>query len=65
MDPGFNLTILPNFGEFVSSPKGYLVQDNMIKCVQEILIPYVLQIREEINQKDHPVILFFDNLYQH
>lgn len=65
MDPDFNSTFLPNFGEFVSSPKGYLVQDNMIKWVQEILIPYVLQIREEINQKDHPVILFFDNLYQH
>lgn len=65
MDPDFHSTFLPNFGDFVSSPKGYLIQDNMIKWVQEILIPYVLQIREEINQKYHPVILFFDNLYQH
>ena len=36
MDPDFKSTFLLNFGEFVWSPKGYLVQNNMIQWVQEI-----------------------------
>lgn len=63
-DPDFNQTFLSNFGEFVYALKGYMVEHNMIQWVQEILIPYVIQIRAEINNENHPVVLILDNLQQ-
>lgn len=65
MDPDFSETFLNDFAEYTSSLKGYMVTENMIKWVQDILIPYVTQIRLEINDETHPVVLIFDNLYQH
>ena len=64
-DPDFNQTFLSNFGEFVYAFKGYMVEHNMIQWVQEILIPYVIQIRAEINNENHPVVLILDNLQQY
>lgn len=65
MDPDFNQTFLNTFAEFGTSLKGYLVTENMIDRVQNILIPYVIKIRSEINNENHPVVLIFDDLYQH
>lgn len=65
MDPDFSETFLNEFAEYTSSLKGYMVTENMIKWVQDILVPYVTQIRLEINNENHPVVLIFDNLYQH
>lgn len=65
MDPDFYATFLNKFADFSTSLKGYLVKGNMIEWVQNILIPYVLQIRSEINNDNHPVVLIFDNLCQH
>ena len=58
-------SFLNKFADFSTSLKGYLVKGNMIEWVQNILIPYVLQIRSEINNDNHPVVLIFDNLCQH
>ena len=41
-----------------------MVTENMVKWVQNILIPYVIQIRSEINDENHPVLIFY-NLHQH
>lgn len=65
MDPDFDQTFLNNFADFSYSLKGYLVTHNMVEWIQNILIPYVLQVRSEINNENHPVILIFDNLHQH
>lgn len=65
MDPDFSQTFLPTFGDFVWAPKGYMVESNMIEWIQNILIPYVVQIRLEINDQNHPVVLMMDNLEQH
>ena len=37
----------------------------MIDWIQNILIHYVVQIRLEINNLNHPVVLIMDNLEQH
>lgn len=54
-----------NFGDFTFPEKGYMKENNLIEWVQNILIPYVIQVRTEINQEDYPVILILDNLEQH
>lgn len=65
MDPDFAETFSKDFAEYTSSLKGYMVTENMIKWVQDIPIPYVIQIRLEINNENHPVGFFFDILYRH
>lgn len=65
MGKDFNQTFLKSFGEFTDAPKGYMIEKNMIKWIQEILIPYVIDIRTEINQDNHPVVLILDILNQH
>ena len=65
MDQEFYETFLTKFGEFTFSPKGYLTERNMIEWIQNHLIPYVLQIRGEIGNDNHPVVLMMDNLEQH
>ena len=65
MNPDFNQTFVNTFAEFGTSLKGYLVTENMIDWVQNILIPYVIKIRSEINNENHPVVLIYDNLHQH
>ena len=37
----------------------------MIEWIQNNLIPYVIDIRSQINQDNHPVVLMMDNLSQH
>lgn len=65
MDPDFDQTFLRNFGDFAWAPKGYMIEKNMIQWIQDILIPHVINVRTEINQENHPVILILDNLAQH
>lgn len=65
MDPDFDQTFLNEFAEFRQSLKGYLVTENMIQWIQDIFIPYVIQVRTEINDDKHPAVLIFDNLQQH
>lgn len=65
MDPDFSETFLNEFAEYTSSLKGYIVTENMIKWIQDILVPYVTLIRLEIYNENHPVVLIFENLYQH
>ena len=64
-DPEFHETFLSEFGEFTFSPKGYLIEANMVEWIQNHLIPYVMQIRSDIGNDDHPVVLLMDNLEQH
>lgn len=49
---------------FLINANGYLVKSNVIEWMQNILIPYVLQIESEINNENHPVVLIFDNICQ-
>lgn len=65
MDPEFKNTFLSNFGDFEWALKGYMVESNVIYWVREILIPYVIQTRMDINNENHPVVLIVDNLHQH
>lgn len=41
-----------------------MVETNMIQWVQKILITYVIQIRVEINNENHTIVLIFENLQQ-
>lgn len=64
MENDFAETFSKDFAEYTSSLKGYMVTENMIKWVQDILIHYVIQIRLEINNENHPIRFFFDILYR-
>lgn len=65
MDDDFDSTFLSNFADFTFAEKGYMKESNMIDWIRNSLIPYVLQVRSDINQDDHPVVLLLDNLEQH
>lgn len=65
MNPEFKKIFLSNLGDFEWALKGYMVVSNMIYWVREILIPFYIQIRMDINNENHPVVHIVDNLHQH
>lgn len=65
MDPDFYDTFLPEFAEFYTTQKGYLTTNAMIEWIQSCLIPYVIDIREQIQNPNHPVVLILDGLSCH
>ena len=58
-------TFIPNFSDFFKTPKGYMTTSSMVYWVQNILIPYVTDIRKEIGNPSHPLILIMDGLGTH
>ena len=65
LDPEAKSTFLAKFADYFRTPKGYQTQASMLYWIQNILFPYVNQIREEIGQKTHPVVLIMDGLGSH
>ena len=65
LDPEVSKTFLPSFTDYFYTKKGYMTVDSMVYWVQNILAPYVFNIREMIENHDHPLILIMDGLHQH
>ena len=65
LDPEAKSTFIPKFADFFRTPKGYQTQSSMLYWIQNILHPYVQQIRDEIGQQSHPVVLIMDGLGAH
>jgi len=51
--------------EIEYSKKGYMTTETMLSWVQKILIPYISDVREELNDNDFPVVLLMDSLTSH
>jgi len=51
--------------EIEYSKKGYMTIEIMLSWVQKILILYIADVREELNDNDFPVVLLMDSLTSH